>query len=63
MGCFYDLAIVNSAALDIEVASSIWGLSAQQVLSHHGVMDGQGLSPLGSKKGGQLHCFLVILLE
>ena len=42
MGCFYDLAIVNSAALDIEVASSIWGLSAQQVLSHHGVKDGQG---------------------
>ena len=63
MGCFCVLAIVNSAALNIEVASSILGFSAQQILSHHWVLDGQGQSPLGSKKGGQLHCFMVILLE
>ena len=36
---------------------------AQQILSHHWILDGQGQSPLGSKKGGQLHCFMVILLE
>ena len=63
MGCFCVLAIVNSAALNIEVASSILGFSAQQILSHHWVLDGQGQSPLGAKKGGQLHCFMVILLE